>query len=293
MSQNKDKSLHVAAVFIIVLSILTSSAGLFYTAGGNAYDFVNQYGDTVKICGSGLYAHDSYFMAPIFRGTDLSILALAVPALLLALILDAKRKKLKSRLFLTSVISIFTYYSASIAFGITCNTLHPAYIALFSFSLFGFITAFGSIDKERVKKSVHEELSLKGFYVFLAFTGATLIAAWLPDILKSFAAGHLESIEIYTTQVTNVLDIGVIVPAAFICLFLLKKRCGLGFALLQLLLTMCIFVGIMVPVQTLFQIDAGISLPAGAVITKIVPFIVLALFSFFLNVKLLKNIADE
>lgn len=291
MSKNKDKCLHAVTLLIIVLSILTSAIGLLYTTGGKAFNFVNQYGDTVKIYGDGLYAHDSYFMAPIFRGTDFTIIFIAIPILIVALIMDIKRKKLKNRIFLTSVISLFTYYSTSIAFGVTYNILHLVYIALFSASFFGLITAIDSIDKEQVEKSMGDKLPFNGIYAFLIITGIALIVAWLPDIIKSFVLGRsLELIEIYTTQITYVLDMGVIAPTALICLFQLKKRSGIGYVLLQLLLTVCSVIGIMVPIQTVFQIKAGISLPIGAIVTKVAIFIVLALFALYFNIKFLKNI---
>lgn len=291
MSSTRDKSLHLVTLLIIVLSIITSSIGLLYTTGGKTYDFVNQYGDTVKIYGHGLYAHDSYFMAPIFRGTDFTILLIAIPILIFALILDIKRKGLKNRIFLMSIISLFTYYSVSIAFGVTYNVLHLIYIALFSSSLFGLIIAINTLDKKQVVDSMGDKLPIKGIYVFLLLTGISLIVAWLPDIIKSLVLGRsLELIEIYTTQITYVLDMGVIAPTALISLFELKKRSGIGYILLPLLLTVCTIVGIMLPIQTVFQISAGISLPIGAIVTKVAIFIVLALFAVYFNIKFYRNI---
>lgn len=290
MSKNNDKSLHTVTFLIIVLGILTSAIGLLYTTGGKAFNFVNQYGDTVKMYGDGLYAHDSYFMAPIFRGTDFTIICFAVPILIVALVLDVKRKKLKNRLFLMSVISLFTYYSASIAFGVTYNVLHLVYIALFSASFFGLIIAIASIDKKQVAENMEDALPFKGIYIFLALTGIALIVAWLPDIINSLVLGRsLEKIEVYTTEITYVLDMGVIAPVAFICLFQLKKRSGIGYVLLELLLTVCSIIGIMLPIQTVFQVLAGVSLPIAAIVTKVGTFIVLAFFSLYFNIKFFKN----
>ncbi|GKX64992.1 hypothetical protein [Inconstantimicrobium mannanitabidum] len=290
MGEDNDKSLHIITIIIIVLSILTSSIGLLYETGGKAFNFVNQYGDTVKIYGSGLYARDSYFMAPIFRGTDFAIICVAIPILILALILDIKKRKLKNRLFLMSVISLFTYYSASIAFGVTYNILHLVYIALFSASVFGLIIAISSMDKKQIVENMGEELPLKGIYIFLTFVAITLIVAWLPDIINSLVLGRsLELIEVYTTQITYVLDMGLIAPTAVICLFQLKKRNAMGYVLLELLLTVCSIIGIMLPIQTVFQIVAGISLPIGAIITKMAIFTILALFALYFNIKFFKN----
>lgn len=290
MSEDNYKSLHIVTLLIIGLSILTSAIGLLYATGGKAFNFVNQYGDTVKIYGDGLYARDSCFMAPIFRGTDFTILCFAIPILIVALILDMKKKKLKNRLFLMSVISLFTYYSASIAFGVTYNMLHLVYIALFSVSVFGLIIAISSIDKNQVVENMGDGLPFKGIYIFLTFTGIALIVAWLPDIINSLVLGRsLELIEVYTTQITYVLDMGLIAPTALICLFQLKKRSAMGYVLLELLLTVCIIIGIMLPIQTVFQIVAGISLPIGAIVTKMAIFTILALFALYFNIKFFKN----
>jgi len=136
-----------------------------------------------------------------------------------------------------------------------------------------------------------DKLPFKGIYVFLLLTGISLIVAWLPDIIKSLVSGRsLELIEIYTTQVTYVLDMGIISPTALICLFELKKRSGIGYILLALLLTVCTVVGIMLPIQTAFQIKAGISLPIVAIVTKIATFIVLAFFALYFNIKFYRNI---
>lgn len=291
MSKNRDKSLHLVTLLIIILSIITSSVGLLYKTGGKPYIFINQYGDAVKIYGDGLYAHDSYFMAPIARGTDFTILFFAVPVLITALILDIKRKGVKNRIFLMSVISIFTYYSVSIAFGVTYNILHLIYIALFSSSVFGLIISINTIDKEQVENSMGDKLPFRGIYVFLLLTGISLIVAWLPDIIKSLVLGRsLELIEIYTTQITYVIDMGIVAPTALICLFELKKRSGIGYILLPLLLTVCTLVGIMLPIQTIFQIKAGIFIPVGAIVTKISTFIVLAFFALYFNIKFYKSI---
>ena len=113
MKTDKAMNLHITAMLIAVLSLVTTLTGLFYRTGGKAYTVKNQYDDVVNICGNGLYEHDSYFMAAIFRGTDFTILCIAIPLLILALVLDKKNRTLKSKLFLTSVIALFTYSNSN------------------------------------------------------------------------------------------------------------------------------------------------------------------------------------
>ena len=81
---------------------------------------------------------------------------------------------------------------------------------------------------------------------------------------------------------------GVIAPTAWICLLQLKKRSAMGYILLELLLTVCSIIGIMLPIQTAFQVMAGISLPIEAIVIKVAIFIVLAFFALYFNTKLLK-----
>jgi hypothetical protein len=286
-----NKSLHVITGLIIVLGIVASLTGLLYINDGQAYDFVNQYGDIVKIYGNGLYANDSFFMAPIFRGADLTIIVIAIPMLILALFMDRKKKTVKSRLFLISVIAVFTYYSASIAFGVTYNILHLVYIAFFSVSLFGLIIAIGSLDREKLKERLTGALPYKGFHIFLTLSGVVLIVAWIPDILQSLIAGRpLALIEIYTTSVTNVLDMAIIGPVALISIYQLKKRSGLGYILLGILFTVCITIGVMVPIQSAFQIAAGIDIPLPVLITKVASFVLLSLFALYLEISLFRSI---
>src|SRR5215471_3571168 len=111
-----NKTFHIISAVIIFLAIITSGLGLFFTTEGQPFDFINQYGDTVKIYGNGIYKNDSYFMAPIFKGTDCTILFLTVPLTIIALVLDIKNNTLKTKLFLTALTALFVYYSASISF---------------------------------------------------------------------------------------------------------------------------------------------------------------------------------
>ncbi|WP_258879989.1 hypothetical protein [Clostridium estertheticum] len=63
----------------------------------------------------------------------------------------------------------------------------------------------------------------------------------------------------------------------------------MGYILLGILLTVCSFMGIMLPIQTVFQLLAGISIPMAAIVTKVGIFVLLAFFSLYFNIKLFKN----
>ena len=285
------KVFHFLSILIIVLVIISSGFGLFYKSGGQPFDFVNQYGDTVKIYGDGIYKNDSYFMAHIFKGTDFTALFAALPLMIFALIMDIKNNTIKSKLFLTAMIAYFLYYSVSYSMGVTYNVLHLVYLALFSCTLYATILGFGFLKTYSIKVSA--KMYTNGLKIFLVFCGISLFVAWLPDIIVSLInKKSLGLIEIYTTQVTYVLDMAIISPLIFICLYNLRKNNNIGYILLGIILNMLSLVGLMVILQTLFQNRAGIEMPIEAAITKVGIFVLLAIVATYYEIKLFKNIKD-
>jgi hypothetical protein len=284
-----NKAFHIISGLIILLAIITSGFGLFYTTDGQAYDFINQYSDTVKIYGNGIYKNDSYFMAPIFKGTDCTILFLAVPLMIIVLILDLKKNTSKTKLFLTALTALFAYYSASISFGVVYNVLHLVYMALFGCSFYSLIMGFILLKDYSINKS--SKILTKGLKIFLVFCGLSLFVAWLPDIIISIMNNKsLDLIEIYTTNITYILDMAIISPLIFICLYNLCKNNNIGYILLGIILTILLIVGIMLPVQSIFQINAGINIPLEALITKVGIFVILATVAIYYEIKLFRNI---
>lgn len=283
--------IHILIICIIMLLIIISVAGLLSFRTDRSYEIINQYGDTVRIFGNGIYAHDSYFKAPIFIGSDCTVLFIVVPMLIAALIKEINNRTVKSKLFLTAIIGTVLYYAASIAFGVTYNSFHLLYIGLFSCSLFALIVLIKSINTDKLRESQKWDLPTKGIGAFLIISGIGLFAAWLPDIITSLVSGKtLSLIEVYTTEITYVLDLGVISPLMFVCLFLLIQKDGLGDVVLAVLLQTYIIIGIMLPIQTLFQVLAGIAIPTPVLITKVGIFVTLAAFAMYFNLKLYKNL---
>ena len=124
--------------------------------------------------------------------------------------------------------------------------------------------------------------------IFLIISGISLFIAWLPDIITSLVRKIIRINEVYTTQISYVLDMGIISPLCFICIYLLNKENRLGYILLGIMLTVCLLVGVMLPIQTMFQIHYGIELPIGALITKVAIFVVLAITALYFEIKLFK-----
>lgn len=281
----------ILGIFTILLLTMITITGLLSFNIENSYWITNQYGDPVNLFGSGIYARDSYFKAPIFIGSDFTMLFLVVPMMTTALLKEIKYRTLKSKLQLTAFAATVLYYATSIAFGITYNAFHLIYIALFGCSLFLVITLMIKNDALAFQKALKWKLPTRGIRIFLTLSGISLLIAWLPDIIPTIFSGKpLPLIEVYTTEITYVLDMGIISPLMFICLGLLQKQNGLGIVLLSILLTLCVIIGAMLPIQTVFQTLAGIVLPLPVLIAKVGIFVVLAAFAAYYNSKLYKSI---
>jgi len=263
-------------ICILALALLAASIGLFSTSGGASSSYTNQYGNTVILYGDGLYANDSYFKAPILKGADATIVFIIIPLYSFFLIYSMLKHDELSNYMLMGCVSVLLYYSASLAFGVIYNYLHLVYIALFGLTLFTllYLLSREKTNYEGIKRP------FRTIYTFLIITGIGLTVAWLPDIVSSlFNRSSLALIENYTTEITYVLDMGIIAPACFITLRLLQKRKAIGYELLIIILFLCSIVGIMVCLQTVFQTAAGIVLSVGAIITKMGVFVALAIFS--------------
>ncbi|EPR13494.1 hypothetical protein [Ruminiclostridium papyrosolvens] len=284
MTKRKD----LLAVVTLLLLCVTAIPGIMSIDFSHAISFLNQYGQSVSIYGYGIYAFDSYFKAPISIGTDFCILFVLVPMFLYTYIQYRKSNDSLAELKMISVYSVALYYAASIVFGVTYNRLFIAYVVLFSCSIFGM---FMHIKKIKWSQTIQVT---KGLIVFLILSGIALFAAWLPDIIPTLLnGGTLPLIEVYTTEITYVLDMGIIGPLCFVCLHLLVKKQSLGTMLLAILLKACIVVGIMMIPQTILQVVSGAEIQMPVLVSKSLSFVALGGFALFFNIKMYKELSNE
>lgn len=282
-----NKKNDIWAIVTMICMCVTSICGILSMKFGYAHDFINQYGHTVKIFGYGIYANDSYFKAPIFIGTDFCILSVVVPLFFYAYLQYRKKADMISEIKLISAYAVAFYYAASIAFGVTYNQIFLVYVILFTSSLFGMFSHIRSVN---VRRGI---AITRGLQIFLMISGIALIVAWLPDIISPMLKGEtLSLIEVYTTEITYVLDMGIISPMCFVCLYLLKKDDHLGVLILAVLLKACIIVGIMVIPQTICQMLSGVELPLPALLTKVLSFVALGGFAFYYNHRMYRELKN-
>lgn len=288
------QTIHTLVIIAIALLIVASGSGVFCIDDGMPFTVISQYGNEITLYGKGIYKNDAAFLAPIFRGTDFVMLFVVVPLLTFFLFSDKKRRSFKSLLTLNSALFMVLYYAVNVAFGIVFNSLHLVYTALLSVTFFALCTAIFELVKVYSKGFSNDFKITNGLKIFIFVSGIALFGAWLPDIISAhLSAKPLSYLENYTTSVTYVLDMGFVSPLLFIALYLLKKRPFYGVCLLSMLLYLSMLIGIILPVQTWFQLQSGIEIPFPELLSKVLIFILLSVVSFYFNQRLFLSISER
>ena len=254
---NKCNALNI---IIILLLLIITICGISAFDTSYSYEIVNQYGENIQMWGAGFI----------------------IPLTIITLLRNKKGSAIDYDIRVFGILSMLLYYSASLAFGVTYNSLHLVYILLFGLCFFTVCFKAAKLYAIGIRqRRVCSYPFTKGMKAFLLIAGIALFVAWLPDIITSIIRGtSLELIEVYTTEITYVLDMGIISLLIFITYYLAKHEYFIGYALLRMILRVCTAVGIMLPVQTI---------PIPALITKVFIFVLLAVFAVFFDYRLTRQ----
>jgi len=279
------------SVLVAILAGVYASVGLFSQGGNGPFTFTNLHGITTDIYGLGIYRNDSAFKAPILRGTDAVTLFVCVPALLVAIFLY-RRGSLRGGLFLTGMLAYFLYNSASLGFGAAYNDLLLVYIASFSASLFAFILACISIDLEILAERTSSKFPRRGVAIFLFFAGLSLLV-WIVDIVSALVQRTFPvNLGPYSTEATYVIDLGIILPTAYLAGVLVLRHKPLGTMLASILITVNVTIGLVVASQSIMQALAGIILTPAEYAAYVAPFVTLSVIAIWVVTLIFRNISE-
>ena len=274
---------------IAALAVVACLAGLFWEAGDGRATVTSVRGEQVDLYGEGLYVYDTVFIAASSRATDVVTLLLGVPLLVFAVVLS-RRSSLRAALLFAGVLGYFLYVYASRSLGNAYNGLFPVYIALFSASLFAFILAVTSINFGALASRLNVERPRRGLAAFLLASAAVTAVVWLAPLFAAIARGEAPKyLDTYATTVTDVLDLGVLVPTLVVAAALILRRAALGYFLAGVLLVLLLFVAATIVLGTVFQVAADVSFTTGEIAGPIAGFLVLAGIAAWLLVRLLSD----
>ncbi len=287
-----SKAIIFFSIAVALLAAIYASVGLFWQDDGAPFNFTTLHGETVEMYGRGIYRNDAAFRAPIFRGTDAITLFVCVPVLLFAVILYA-RNSLRGGILLTSMLAYFMYNAASLALGAAYNELLLIYIASFSLSLFAFIMAFTSIDLQVLAERTAPTLAHRGIAIFLFIAGMSLLV-WIMDIIVALTQNSIPAqLGPYTTEATYTLDLGIILPTAYLAGVLVWRRSPLGTLLAAIVITLNVSIGLVVASQSIMQALDGIFLTVGGYAAYVAPFVTLSLIAIGLISNIHRSIIEK
>ena len=104
--------------------------------------------------------------------------------------------------------------------------------------------------------------------------------AWIPEIILTMVNNTGLSFGYhYTTEATHVLDVGIIIPLIFATIILLKQKKSISLLIFPILVIMSGVIGVVIVMQTVYQISAGIELTNQEITTKVIPFLLNSIYS--------------
>lgn len=280
------------ALLIVVLAVFATAAGLFWQDGGTPFAFTSLRGETVQMYAEGLYKYDSRLIGTGFKVQDAVTLVLGIPLLGLSIILY-RRGSLRGGLLLTGVLLYFLYNYASMALGAAYNNLFLVYVALFSISFFACMLAFAGFDVEALPSHFAKNVQWRGISIFLIVSGLILFSVWLfLSILPALLEGTAPMLESYTTQITWVVDMGILAPALIVTGLLLRRRAAVGYLLASTLVIFSAVLGIQLAAMGIVQFAAGL-FGVGQLIGMVATFAILALFALWFTFELFRSVSES
>jgi hypothetical protein len=162
-------------------------------------------------------------------------------------------------------------------------------VALFTLSLFAFILTLMTIDVRTLPQHFSSRLPRRGIAVFLFVVGGFLLMAWLGRIVPALVSGQPPiGLESYSTLYIQVLDLGLIVPTAFLSGILLWNRRQWGYLLSSIVLVKAVTLALAVSAMAVNMTLAGVHVS----IEEAIMFPTIAIISIAMTATLLRNVLE-
>jgi hypothetical protein len=273
-----------------LLAIVCGLAGFLWGGAGEPRQVVTLSGESVELYGRGLYRNDTVFAAGNNRGSDLTMLVLGVPLLVLSMV-QYRRGSVRGRFLLLGTLGFFLYVGASYALGaVAYNEMFLGYVGLFAASLFALIVLYGTFDQNFLTRSIPPDMPRRWPGGFMVASGVATFVIWIMEPLAALASGKVPpSLETRTTLFTTALDVGVIVPAALVAGILILRGRRFGYVVAFSLLILEAMLLPMITIATIVQIREGVRFEPGEIVGPITGFSVFAVLSLGVILTLMRR----
>ncbi len=275
-------------LIIIPLALLAAGAGVFWQGTGEPYLFHTLRGEDVLIRGHGLYRYDTINSSSQEVGADIVTLLIGIPLLVTGILLSRKGT-LRGQLLLTGALGYFLYTYGSMCFLTAFNPLFLVYVALFSLSLFGFILSMKNLDEDKIARHILDGFPRRAIATYFIIVAVFLTLAWLGLVASpSLTWTPPNGLKSAITMVIQAMDLGIIVPTAFITASLLIKKQPWGYALSSVMLLKILTMGAALISMIIVQFLAGVKIdPVISII-----FVLISISGIIFGIIALRNIRD-
>src|SRR6185437_4366221 len=149
---------------------------------------------------------DSAVTAGNASGTDLVILVVAIPALVIAMALAA-RGSLRAQIVWLGALGYILYNALFFAFAVAFNPLFLVYIAVLSLALWSLVTLLMALDVGTLRAHFTEHLPIRTIALYLMITTALFALTWLRDIVPALVNGTTAISLDGTKMLTNPIQV--------------------------------------------------------------------------------------
>ena len=167
------------------------------------------------------------------RGTDVVILAVAVPALVIAMLLAARGSR-RAEIVWLGALAYILYNSVFFAYGTHFNGLFLSYAAALSLGVWSVVSLLRAADAEGLRARFSPGTPVRAIAGYLLVTTALFAATWLRDIIPAIAANTAPKSLAGTGMVTNpveMTDLAFDFPLTALAAGWLWQRRPLGYLL--------------------------------------------------------------
>lgn len=281
------RTISILALFIILLSLAATTAGIFSDQGPGSFEHRSVRGRSVMIYGKGIYRHMSMEVAPQGIAQDVVTLGLGIPALVLSMYLAGKGL-FKGRILLAGTLGYFLVTYLFYMTMATYNEFFLVYVALTALSFFAFIMTLMSLYSDDIRDHFSEGLPVRFLGGFLIFNSLMMGMLWLGVVVPPLVGGTIPvEVEHYTTLIVQGMDLGLLLPAAFVSGMLIIRRRPLGYLLVPVYM---VFLSILM--TALVAKIIGMSMMGASVGPPLVVIPVIILISVISVVLIMKNVKE-
>ena len=174
------------------------------------------------------------------RGTDVVILFVALPMLIISMILS-RRGSLRGQLTWTGALTYIAYNAAIFAFATAFNPLFLLYVATLSLAVWSLVALLTQTDVDTIRAHFAEKTPVRFFAGYLAVISLLFLMTWLKQIIPAMSDPATPAFLVGTIMLTSpvhVLDLGFTLPLGFFSAVWLWQKRSWGYLLTGLLTVM-------------------------------------------------------